>query len=284
MKGGEARVLAALEGARLKGAWWRCNCPFCEERVGKEDRDHTLSVNADSGGYRCFRCSAKGRIRLPEERHIEKRQAPTEKLFVGIPETFTLLASSQGLSATALEPARAYLRSRGLAESVWQEASIGACYGGLYAGRIVIPVLDEDGERWRGFSSRVWTKNCDKKLKYRNATGEWRRTTIYNPNALAVETDEPCYVVEGCFDALALWPHAVAVLGDATEEHVQMLATARRPVVVVLDGDAWIKGWSLAMRLRLEGATAGAVQLPSGKDPDEVDPAWLWEEARASLA
>lgn len=280
----EARVLAALESARLKGAWWRCNCPFCIDRVGKEDRDQTLSVNADSGGYTCFRCAIKGRVRLPEERHVEKRQPSTERLFVDAPETFTLLGTSQGLTSSLLEPARAYLRSRGLSENVWRAANIGACYGGPYAGRIVIPVMDEDGERWRGFSARLWSKNCDKKLKYRNATGEWRRTTIYNPNALAVETDEPCYVVEGCFDALAHWPHAVAVLGDATDDHVHMIATARRPIVVVLDGDAWKKGWSLAMRLRLEGITAGAVQLPAGADPDEVDPYWLWEEARASLA
>lgn len=279
------RVLEALQqNAKLRGAWWRVDCPFCEERVGKPGTGRTLSVHSEGGGFHCFRCSVKGRVTLPEGLVVERAVVSTQSS-EGIqpPEGFTLLATEPGRSAITFDTARRYIASRGLSDMVMEEAQIGACASGLYAGRVVVPVLAADDKTWLGFSSRLWAKNCDKRLKYRNATGEWKSRTIYNPNALMVETDEHCYVVEGVFDALALWPHAVAVLGDATDTQVALLAQARRPLVVVLDGDAWQKGWALAMRLRLEGLHAGSVQLAVGKDPDEVDPAWLWEEARASL-
>lgn len=281
----DALVLEALAEARLRGSWWRTNCPFCEGRVGKADRDKCLSIHAGGGGYTCFRCRSKGRVRLPGSHVVEA--AATVRMDVDVidpPPGFVPVGEGAGLSALSLEPARAYLRSRGLEESIWQAAGIGACATGPYAGRVVVPVLADDGRSWVGFSARLWTAKCDKRLKYRNAVGEWKSRVVYNAAALSLPTDEPVYVVEGVFDALAHWPHAVAVLGDATDQQASILATACRPVVVVPDGDAWQKGWSLAMRLRLAGVEAGAIQLPAGVDPDEVDGSWLWETAREALS
>lgn len=280
----DEQVLSALATARMRGSWWRSDCPFCIDRVGKPDKDKCLSVHSVGGGFKCFRCGVRGRVELPDGYTTQPVvREPDADRSIKPPEGFVEVSSPAAQGSLSLEPALAYLRSRNLLEEVWEEAHIGACVSGLYAGRVVVPVLAEDNATWLGFSSRIWTKNCDKRLKYRNATGEWKSTTIYNPNALTEDTDEHCYIVEGCFDALALWPDAVAVLGDATDTQVAMLAKARRPLVVVLDGDAWQKGWSLAMKLRLYGVRAGAIQLPVGKDPDEMDPSWLWEAARDSL-
>lgn len=277
-------MLDALSEARLRGSWWRANCPFCEDRVGKRDRDKCLSVHAGGGGYTCFRCAVRGRVRLPGSHWIEEAAAaPADVAVIDPPPGFVPLGEGAGLTALSLEPARAYLRSRRLDESIWQAAGIGACATGPCAGRVVVPVLADDGRSWLGYSARLWTAKCDKRLKYRNAMGEWKSRVVYNAAALSLPTDEPVYVVEGVFDALAHWPHAVAVLGDATDQQAAILATACRPVVVVPDGDAWSKGWALAMRLRLAGVVAGAIQLPAGVDPDEVDGAWLWEEAREAL-
>jgi DNA primase len=102
-----------------------------------------------------------------------------------------------------------------------------------------------------------------------------RGEVLYNHTALHVETERPVMVVEGVFDALALWPHAVAVLGKPSHFQVDALASAKRPVAIVLDGDAWQEGYALAMRLRLAGQRAGSVTLPPKTDPDEVDRAWL---------
>ena len=106
---------------------------------------------------------------------------------------------------------------------------------------------------------------------------------MFNEAALAEVTDEPALVVEGPFDALAYWPQAVAVLGKPTEPQMLTLLRAVRPVVVVLDGDAWQEAEMLAWRLRFEGQRAGWVRLPPMVDPDEVDPAWLREEARRAI-
>ena len=280
----DAAVLEALQDARLRGSWWRANCPFCIDRVGKQDRDRCLSVHAGGGGFACFRCRVRGRVKLTGELVVEAVvNAPQDVEVIDPPPGFVPVGEGAGRTAVSLEPARAYLRSRRLDEAVWQAAGIGACATGPYAGRVVVPVLAEDGRSWVGFSARLWEAKCDKRAKYRNAVGEWKSKVVYNAAALALETDEPVYVVEGCFDALAHWPHAVAVLGDATERQTAILAGACRPVVVVPDGDAWIKGWALAMKLRLAGVVAGAIQLPAGVDPDEVEGSWLWEEAREAL-
>lgn len=281
----EAEVLEALNRAQLRGNWWRANCPFCEAKVGKRDRDRCLSVHAGGGGWHCFRCNTRGRVRLEGDHFIEAavEAAAQPPEAIDPPPGFVPLGEGAGLTALSLEPARAYLRSRRLDPEVCRAAGIGACVSGPCAGRVVVPVLAEDGRTWVGYSARLWQAKCDKRQKYRNAVGEWKSKVVYNATALAVETDEPVYVVEGVFDALAHWPHAVAVLGDATEQQAGILARSCRPVVVVPDGDAWRKGWALAQWLRLHGAQAGSIQLPAGVDPDEVDAAWLWEEARASL-
>lgn len=280
----DAVVLEALADARLRGSWWRANCPFCLDRVGKQDKDRCLSVHAGGGGFTCFRCHVRGRVKLSGDLVIEDAVAPpADVAIIDPPPGFVPVGEGSGRTAVSLEPARAYLRSRRLDESIWQAACIGACATGPYAGRVVVPVLAADGRSWVGFSARLWEAKCDKRAKYRNATGEWKSRVVYNATALSLETEEPVYVVEGVFDALAHWPHAVAVLGDATDSQAAILATACRPVVVVPDGDAWLKGWALAMKLRLAGLSAGAIQLPAGVDPDEVDGAWLWEEAREAL-
>ena len=101
-----------------------------------------------------------------------------------------------------------------------------------------MPVLTSAGA-WRGWVARA----CDSRAsrKYLNAPGMSLGGVgaLFNEAALAEVTDEPALVVEGPFDALAYWPQAVAVLGKPTEPQMLTLLRAVRPVVVVLDGDAW---------------------------------------------
>lgn len=202
------------------------------------------------------------------------------RLLTSPPDGYFALA---GDTSESLSEARAYMHSRGIPERVWHEAQVGACAFGKYAGRIVVPNLLPDGS-WYGYTTRVWGKVADKKGKYRYPRGSWRGSVLHNQPAIRATTDEHLYVVEGAFDALFLWPHAVAVLGMPSDHQVAMLATSERPLVVVLDADAWEKGLALSLRLRLEGCKAGCVKLLDGADPDEVDPSDLWEWAQDSLS
>jgi DNA primase len=111
-----------------------------------------------------------------------------------------------------------------------------------------------------------------------------RGKILYNAKALYADSTLPIIAVEGVFDALPYWPHAVAFLGKPSYEQIEMLYETDRPVVVVLDGDAWRESWALAERLKLAGKKAAMVRLPPKTDPNDVDRKWLVLEARKAIA
>lgn len=275
----EKAELAAQALAEAKpsgsGEWMRATCPFCITVVGKLDRSRAFSINRYTGWFHCFRCGTAGKLDSINE-PVEQPQAA--KQHADPPEHFLPLGEEPGASAQVTAQARAYLLSRKVSARLWVEAKLGACLRGKYAGRVIVPVLS--GDTWVGWVGRAYSRRVEKPYIY--PPGAWRGRTLYNHRAV-LTPGEALYVVEGVFDALALWPNATAVLGKPSHEQVEALALAKRPVVVVLDGDAWLEGWSLSMRLRLMGVRAGAVRLPPKTDPDEVPAADLWEAGRSAL-
>ena len=274
----ELIVRAALRQAKHRAGWWRAACPFCQ------GRDDSFSYNPETHYFHCFRCPVRGMLHEEVEELVgagpsKEEQSAALLAITKPPEGFFLLA---GDMSQTLAPARDYMHKRGIPEHVWHEAQVGACAHGKYAGRVVIPNLLDDGG-WFGYTTRAYDKGVPKKLAYKYPPGSWRGDVVYNQPALHSRSREHLYIVEGAFDALFLWPHAVAVLGMPSERQVALLAGSKRPLVAVLDADAWVQGWALSQKLRLEGCRAGAVRLVDGADPDEVDPAWLWEAARESL-
>jgi hypothetical protein len=271
----ERSVKAATQGS---GSYRRGICFPCILRTGKPDRRGCFSYNASNGWFQCFKCGLRGRMDGFEDIVFEEEP---ERPVMRAPEGFYELTRGEGVGSLSLEPAVDYLRSRGLKDKrIWSEAHLGACVSGFFANRVVVPVLSPD-EDWLGFVARAWTKKAD--VPYLYPEGMQRAEILYNHAALLVETDEPVYVVEGVMDTLALWPHSVALLGKPSDPQVWALADAERPVVVVLDGDAWREGDALALRLKLEGQRAGSVRLPAKLDPDEVPRDWLVEEGRRAL-
>lgn len=276
-------IEAALSNAKQRAGWWRSACPFCMTK------DQTFSYNPVTGYWHCFRCRERGVLPDVPEQLIGAGPAPEElaaerALACTPPECFCPLADDD---SETLAPARAYLEKRRVPREVWGPAQVGACDEGRYASRIVVPNLMLDGS-WLGYTTRSYDPATPKKMAYRYPPGGWRGGVVWNEAALHAETDEPLYVVEGVLKGLPYWPHAVAFLGNSgpsvvTPEQFAMLSHSRRPLVVVLDGDAHQQGWALAMRLRLAGCVAGSVKLPPRTDPDEVDAAELWEAARDCL-
>ena len=145
-----------------------------------------------------------------------------------------------------------------------------------FRGRLIVPILSSDGS-WVGYVGRDYTKKSE--LPYMYVRGMQRGRILYNRTALDVRTEKPVFVVEGTLDALYLWPDAVAVLGTWSTEHADFLLESKRPVVALLDGDAWRKGEALAMVLELHNVRSGFIKLPPKLDPDEVPRDWLDEEA-----
>jgi hypothetical protein len=306
-------VLAAVAGRRVSGRGWaRGNCPVCELRLGRPDRKQCLGVHVPSGRWHCFRCSADGKIQdMPEEvaalaprteevREVVRAMAP--------PEGFFRVTTGPGLTARSLADARRYLFNpperggRGLDPDVLHDAQVGACAVGRYHGRVVVPLISPSDGAWLGWSSRVWMgqkewlARCEAAGVPRGEAEEhWRaylyppgmpRDWFYNHAALLVETDEPALVVEGVFDVLCdqVGPErGVAALGKPSHVQVEALIAARRPVVFLLDGDAWREAEALSLRLRFEGQRSGFVRLPPKTDPDQVTRRWVDDAAKDSL-
>lgn len=262
--------------------WFAAPCPFCEGRVGTPDRKRRFSFLSGVGVFHCFRCGIKGSLQGLPEGFTERDPASEGEVIARFtpPEGFSEIGpGTSGYRALSLEEPRAYLRSRGLPEDVWAKAQIGACAYGPYVGRVIVPVLGEGGE-WLGFSARSWYPSSQ--IPYLYPRGMLKGKILYQTDKLFYPTNDPVFIVEGVFDALAL-PAAVAVLGKPTDHQLETIASAQRPVVFAFDGDAWQLSVALARKLRLLGKRAGYVRLPPGTDPDEVPLSWLQSEAELAL-
>lgn len=286
-----ARVEDALRSARFGKKWMRLSCPFCADD-GHIDRKHSLGVSSATGWYECFRCGTKGKLESPPDPSAAasyRPDQPTERVLMPPPEEYVAMASVRGSRSPTFEPARAYLRKRRLTDiETWRRYQIGAADDGYWAGRVIIPMLSHEDGEWLGWIARLWcnpSPNAEGRhaMKYLYPKGMPRGQTFWNHRALFVESDDPVMVVEGALDALPFDEDAVACLGKLSHAQMDALQETKRPVVAVLDGDAWVESWALAARLRFEGRRAGFVRLPPKVDPDEVDADWLREEARRSL-
>jgi|HubBroStandDraft_5_1064220.scaffolds.fasta_scaffold181327_1 hypothetical protein len=246
-----------------------------------------MSVSARTGRYTCWKCSASGRLQnfdpgeLGFAPELIEDDGPTE---VTPPDHFYPLSSLSARNSWACQPAYQYLRmsvpqGRGLTDRLIHQTGIGCCVTGRYHGRVIVPVTDDDGA-WLWYVGRSWTKKADRPYLYPSGN---RAGLLYRHSEILRQTDEPCAVVEGCFDAISLFPNAVALLGKPQEQQIWSLCEARRPLAVVQDGDAHQLGTALALRLRFEGIKAGDVRLSPTKDPDEYDPDVLRAAMRVCL-
>ncbi len=260
----------------------RANCPFCELAVQKTDRKQCLQLHLETGFWKCYRCDTRGKLEeLPFDITTTGSVKPKtdEPVKVLLPQGFIPLWKPEGQKSLLAAPARKYLEGRGIDRETLEFARIGACVRGRFAGRVVVPIYKAG--KLAGYVGRSLSKRADKKYLY--TEGFQRAEVLYNEDALYVTTDVPVLVVEGVFDTFPFYPDAVALLGKPSGQQVEMLCNARRPIAIVLDGDAWREAAALAMALRLEGKNAIDVKLPPGVDPDER-PQEVWDSVKAALA
>ena len=276
------------------GGWMRANCLACPERAGKNDTKQSFSVNAKSGYYRCLRCGLKGFVEGAERRFSEKAlDDSARKAEQGdeecrkLPDNFYQLDVEPALSSRFAQVARDYLDKRGITAQKRLRTGIGAVLipPGRFYGRIICPLRGTYGELV-GYVGRAWYEGADRPYLY--PQGMHRGELLYGVEHVHKETDDPLVIVEGFFDALYLSDGGAsgAVLGLPSEQQLDILAEAQRPVVFALDGDAWQKAYACAQRLRAATAAQGrigrfgALRLPAGLDPDELPPQEVFDAAR----
>lgn len=279
-------VERALQGVRHGQEWLRAECPFCDAE-GHRDRKRSLAVNAYTGRWKCLRCELWGYLSEPPDPNTEFEFQEREERDVEIvdpPEGFIPLWNDKSYT---LRDAREYLKRRHIgSRKMARELQVGACVDGYWRNRVIVPLLNPQGE-WLGWVGRVWLDRLPDygvdSIPYLYPKGMPRGEFFWNHKALFEETDHPCLVVEGVFDATPYYPHVLASFGKPSHAQLDLLHTAQRPIVLALDGDSWEESWMHALQLRFGGKRAGFVRFPPKTDPDEVDPAWTWKEARRSL-
>jgi hypothetical protein len=294
-------VVAAFANANGVG-WLRAECPICIAD-GSKDLKRSLGLNTATGGYNCYKCGARGRLR---DEHIQQlgtlvdleiddveldvTRFEDEKFGEPAPG-FVRVFEEPGLSNPEFDLVRHYVcspsavningqRCRGIPAQRAFEMQMGTGTGKCW-NRLVTPILNPTNPNgpWLGWHGRDFTG--ESLVPHLYSKGLDRSKTMWNMEALRIETDFPLFVCEGILDAQTAWPHGVACLGKPIKEHVDFLRKVKRPIAVCLDGDAWREGEALTMKLKLFGKKAVNVRLPPKTDPGDLEQTTLFAQALA---
>lgn len=224
-------------------------CPFCKHHKKK------LSVNLKTNNYKCWVCDQRGKnirrllkARLSYSQLFEwdkinnivdltqlnsdlfEQQQAQIKEVIDLPKDFISLANKELPMTTKF--AAKYLFDRGLTKQDILMWKIGVCLSGEYAGRIVVPSFDLNG-------------NCDYFVarSYAKAFPKYVNPNISKDivfNELFVDWNKDIVLVEGVFDAIKA-ENAIPLLGSTLNENTTLFNKIVKydPTVYIgLDPDA----------------------------------------------
>ena len=225
-------------------------CPKCEHHKKK------LSVNIIKNVFKCWVCDWSSRnvyriisrygdyhsknewksfaqevdIRTLSDQLFTKieKESPQK---IDLPKEFISLANKK-LPDTSLRPLN-YLRFRGLDKNDIIKWKIGYCSIGAYAGRIIVPSFDCDGDI-NYFVTRSYDNNWKKYLNPKLS-----KNIIFND--LYLDFDHGLTIVEGVFDAIKADDNTVPLLGSTLTEKSKLFYEIIKndtPVYLALDLDA----------------------------------------------
>lgn len=264
------------------------DCPVCSAEKGLADGDGkgNLEVNYYKGVYKCWSCyqtnhtsgalyylvkSHGSRQNLNDFTEIAKElkfdlefKAVNTEIITELPKEFqSLRAKSRNYE---FEMAMAYLKERNIGPNIIDRFNLGYCATGKYAGRIIIPSYDADGNV-NYFSGRAYKKWI--KPKYLNPDTD-KTTIIFNESR--INWDATIYLVEGPFDHLVV-PNSVPLLGKYLEYGYllleKLIENSSAMIIIVLDGDAQKDAKRLYFRLNT-GKLRNRVKVVTSI-PDEYD-------------
>lgn len=240
-------------------------CPVCQGPDAPTNRPK-LWVRRSDGAFACWRCGVRGFLPgRARSQTADPFDAPTGHQAPSQAAEDAGRCIPIGGRSMALTGPQLALTRRGVPRSVWDDVHLMLAVDGPHKGRVVRHVDPvHSGLGWTGWD---WTGR--RLPKYLTAKGTDRQRYVLGEDVLR-RAREFVVVVEGFFDFLRLWPHAVACLGKPTKGQIERLGMLDVPVVVMLDGDAWREGYAVAEQLRVLGATAYAILLPPTEDPDSI--------------
>lgn len=259
-------------------------CPFCNHHKKK------LWVNFDPdnekfGWWQCWVCGESGkslftllkRLDAPKRffkrlsTHVDapkystsKKESDEEDFHISLPENFRPLYESQDdiVSKHALNR----LKKRNVSYGDIAKHQIGYCRSGKYSKRIIIPSYDERGSLNYFVGRRIWSSQFP---KYKNPSAP--RNSII-PFESTINWREPVTIVEGPFDAISLRRNAIPLLGNNLPESLvcKLMKSPTEEVNIALDADMEEVSIEIAEKFLNEDFTVRLIELPKGKDPDDI--------------
>lgn len=189
------------------GTEYRFCCPFCIDRVGKEDDKNKLSVNPSKGKFHCWRCEIAGGVDLlfkmlgllrSHGHSVTRSRRPVSEVDVEIklPDDFVSISVDSPIGRVARE----YLRLRGVFHSTQVRYGLG--YGtGKMLGYVIFPTYMEGS--LVGWTSRSFVNGVVPLHKH----GLGRSKHILFGFDLAKRSEE-VIVVEGPISAMMAYQHS----------------------------------------------------------------------------
>ena len=182
-----------------------------------------------------------------------------------------------------LDPDVPYLRERGLMPETISRFGLGLCRRGVLKDYVAIPIYgfpaspDENPVAYLGrWPSDDFDESAGRP-RYKWPDGFPKSHVVYGlAKALQGTEGKPLIVVEGPFKVYHLvqagFRNVVAIFGASlSEEQARLLIDARRPIVLLLDGDAAgeLGGRAAAERL-VEHTLVRVLRLPTEVAPDDL--------------
>jgi len=261
-------------------------CPFCDHHKKK------LSINLKKNKFKCWVCDSSGNSLLYLFKRFGNIQQlaewkklnnitdfsemgdkldhlfdkPEEKILpkLRLPKGFISLAN-KGLPLSCVG-AKSYLKKRRIDKKDILYWKIGYCPKGEYAGRLIIPSFDLDGN-----------------INYfiaRSYNGDWKK--YLNPevpkseiifNELYVDFTKPVTLVEGVFDAIVAGENSIPILGSTLREDsrlFQKIIENNSTIYMALDPDATNKTNSIIEKLLRYGLKVYIIDVSGFKDVGEM--------------
>ena len=229
-------------------------CPLCYSE------DPKLYSSVSSGAWICFRCDARGGLRMllmtvcelspneaiplevslstgPETPPGLTAPKPPPAGIIDLPKGIIMLGrKSHPYESSAIS----YLASRGIDKQLAYWLGIGFCLGGYYQHRVIIPVRTQGA--LRTFVARSWLPNVKDKDKVRMPAGSQAERALFGYDNIQYQHD--VILVEGVFDAISLrnagFPETIATLGAHVTDLQRNLIKQLKPrhVILLRDDDA----------------------------------------------
>lgn len=265
------------KGHRLRNGEVAFFCPECRHYKRK------LQVNFNTYVYHCWTCDFKGRslfslfkrLRATTDQISEMSTiVPSGRLYttddmsiaddvqLSLPSGFRPLWETSGLHPER-KHAQLYLKRRGVLPEDIMRYNIGYCETGHFAGMVIIPSYDSDGQL-NFFTGRAYRPGGFTHVNpavSKNIVGFELHTTF--------QPDVPLVIVEGVFDAMAVRRNAVPLFGKYLlgQLRSKILTSGVKQVYVALDADATKDSLDIVFELRKYNIDARVVDVPKGQDP-----------------